>query len=581
MKFIFSYLKKYVKIMLVGTFIKISASILELLIPYVLEHIIDNVAPTHELSMVVVWSIIMIILAILVRGLNIKANRMAVKVAADSNYDIRKDLFKKSLNLSGNQVDEIGLPSLTSRMTSDSYNLQNFIRSVQTLGIRAPILLLGGIIVTMAMEPRLSLILCVMAPIMIFIMAFISLKGIPFYEKVQGSLDNIVRIMRENITGIRVIKALSKEDYEKNRYSKTNDDMMKKDVKAGVIMSLPVPLVTMLLNVFGLTLVVYVGAHLVNSGITKPGVILAFLTYFNMMLMGVMGLSRIFTMMSKANASAARIKDVIHKEEELYAIPEKEAAHTDRDGYIIFDHVTFHYGSSDPMAGHDRQNCLIDIDFSIKKGGSLGIIGATGSGKTTIANLLMRFYDADQGHIFVNGKDVRTYHKDDLHSMFGVVFQNDVIFADTLRENISFGRKVSEEEMWTAATDARAKEFLEGYDEGLDHKAVIHGANLSGGQKQRILISRSLVSNPDILILDDSSSALDYKTDADLRKSIRQHHSETTTIIVAQRISSIMSLDNILVLEEGEIIGQGTHEQLMESCKLYQDIYKTQMGGVN
>lgn len=580
MKFILSYLKKYISVMVIGTVIKVAGSMGELMIPYVLEHMIDNVVPGKQVQEVLIWGGIMITLTILVRQLNITANRMAVRVSKDSNYDIRRDLFRKSLNLSGRQVDEIGLPSLTSRMTSDSYNLQNFIRAVQTMGIRAPILLIGGIIVTLVMDKRLALILCIMAPFMIAIMVFISMKGIPFYEKVQARVDDIVRIMRENITGIRVVKALSKEKYEKERYGKANSDMAKQDMKAGIVMALPVPLVTMLLNV-GLTLVVFLGAHLVNDGVTKPGVILAFLTYFNMVMMGTMGLSRVFTMMSKANASADRIQAVIDMEEELTPIPEEEAARTEREGYIVFDHVTFHYGNDDPMAGHDRQNCLTDIDFTMQKGGSLGIIGATGSGKTTIANLLMRFYDANEGHVFVDGKDVRTYEKDALHRMFGVVFQNDVIFADTLRENMAFGRTVDENRLWAAAEDARAKDFLEQYEEGLDHEAVIHGANLSGGQKQRVLIARALAAKPEILILDDSSSALDYKTDADLRRAIRENYGDTTTIIVAQRISSIMGLDDIIVLEEGQIIGHGTHGQLMENCKLYQDIYNTQMGGSN
>lgn len=576
MKFIFRYLKNYIHIMIIGTLVKISASMVELLIPYVLEHIIDEVVLLKQVNQILLWGLFMLILTVLVRQLNITANRMAVRVAKESNYDIRRDLFWKSVNLSGNQVDEIGLPSLTSRMTADSYNLQNFIRSVQTIGIRAPILLMGGIVVTLIMDARLALILCIMAPIMIFIMVYISLKGIPFYEKVQTGVDEIVRVMRENITGIRVVKALSKENYEKNRYENTNKDLAKKDIIAGVVMALPNTLVTLLLNI-GLTLVVFVGAHLVNDGLSKPGVILAFLTYFNMMMFGTMGLSRVFTMMSKANASADRIQVVVDGEEELTVLSREEAPDTDREGYIVFDHVTFNYGSDDPMAGHDRANSLENIDFTMKKGGSLGIIGATGSGKTTIANLIMRFYDTNKGHVYIDGKDVRTYDKDTLHRLFGVVFQNDVIFADTLRENISFGRQVSDAGLEQAIEDARAKEFIGNYEDGLEHAATIHGANLSGGQKQRVLIARALADKPEILILDDSSSALDYKTDADLRKAIREHYADTTTIVVAQRISSIMSLDDIIVLEEGEIIGHGTHAKLMETCPMYQSIYKTQM----
>lgn len=583
MRFIFSYLKKYWKIVATVMIIKLLGTLGELMLPYVLEHMIDDVVPIKDMRQIFLWGAVMVVLAVCVRQFNVKANRLSVKVSKECTFEIRRDLFWKSINLSGNQLDEFGLPSLNSRMTSDSYNLQSFIQSGQTLGVRAPIMLLGGIIITLTMDKRLASILCILAPIMIASVVFISMKGIPLYDKVQQSVDNIVRIMRENITGIRVVKALSKEDYEIRRFAKANEQMMKKEIKAGVIMSLPGPVMTLVLNV-GLTIVVVVGAICVNNGITQPGVILAFLTYFNMILMGVMAFNRVFMLMSKANASANRIAAVVNTEDELVPLPEEDAANTDREEFIIFDHVNFSYGSSkeetsaEQFAGEGRQKCLSNVDFSMKKGGSLGIIGATGCGKTTIINLLMRFYDADEGNVFINGKDVRTYDKDELHAMFGVVFQNDVIFADSLKDNISFGRKVSLQEIENAAADARAQEFIEGYDDKYEHRAVIHGANLSGGQRQRVLIARALAAAPQILILDDSSSALDYKTDAALRKAIREHHEDTTTIIVAQRISSIMSLDDIIVLDEGNIIGHGTHEELMQSCKMYQEIYQTQMG---
>ncbi len=582
MKFIFSYLKKYRVLIVVAMTIKSIAALGELMLPYVLEHMVDNVVPKQDGTLLFLWGAVMIALAVFVRQTNVKANRISTKVAKESIYEIRRDLFWKSLGLSGNQVDEFGLPSLNSRMTSDSYNVQNFIRSFQAMGVRAPILLLGGIGITLTMDVGLASILCILAPIMIALVVWVSWKGIPLYERVQQCVDDIVRIMRENITGIRVVKALSKEDYEMRRFGEANEQMAGKDIKAGIVMALPGPLMTFVLNV-GLTIVVIVGAVRVNGGVTKPGVILAFLTYFNMISMGVMGLNRVFMMMSKANASATRIAAVVHAPDELLPIPLEEAAHTDQKDYIVFDHVGFHYGetfgevSADKFDGMGRQKCLDDITFSMKKGGSLGIIGATGCGKTTILNLLMRFYDADEGGVFVDGRDVRTYDKDELHRKFGVVFQNDVIFADTLRENISFGRDVSGEAMNAAADDARAREFIAEYEDTYEHRAVVRGANLSGGQRQRVLIARALAAAPEILLLDDSSSALDYKTDAALRRAIREHHGDTTTIIVAQRISSIMSLDDIIVLEEGKIIGHGTHEELMADCPVYQEIYRVQM----
>ena len=582
MRLIFSYLKKYRWAVVLTMILKLVGTFVELLLPYILEHLVDNIAPTKSIPHVLFWGAIMLALSFLIRFLNITANRRAVKTSSLAAYEVRRDLFWHSVNLSGNQMDEFGLPSLTSRMTSDSYNVQDFMRMFQSIGIRAPFLLLGGIIVTLSMDPGLGAILCIMTPIAIVVIVSVSVKGIPLYSKVQQSVDSITRVMRENITGIRVVKALSKEKYEINRFTGVNEEMARRERTATITMSLPGPIMTLMLNI-GLTLVVYVGAVRVNNGLTEPGVILAFLTYFNMILMGVMGLSRVFLVMSKANASANRIAAVIHTEEELTPIPEEEAASTDSDAYIVFDNVSFRYGQDEDtgnsgFAGEERQMSLSNISFSMKKGESLGIIGPTGCGKTSIINLLMRFYDTTQGHVFIDGKDVRTYNKDDLHRKFGVVFQNDVIFADTLAENISFGRELTEEAMRYAAADARAAEFIEAYDDDYRHMASIRGANLSGGQRQRVLITRALAANPDILVLDDASSALDYKTDAALRKAIHEHHSNTTTIIVAQRVSSIMNSSRILVMDEGRIIGQGTHEELLLSCPQYREIHKTQMG---
>lgn len=574
MKFLFSYLKKYYPLMGWILVVKLGATLSELLIPYVMEHLIDTVAPTRNWTAVAGWGCVMLFLASMVRVLNVYANRRTVRIAMQTTYEMRRDLFTHSIRLSGSQMDAFGLPSLTSRMTSDSYNVQNFVRGMLAVGIRAPVLLFGGILISLTMDLGLASILCIIAPIVMAAIVFVSWKGVPLYERVQQSLDKVVRIMRENITGIRVVKALSKERYEMDRFHDANDHLTDRERKAGLVMALPGPTMTFFLNM-GLTLVVVFGAVRVNSGATKPGVILAFLTYFNMILMGAMGLNRIFMMMSKADASAKRIAMVIGEAEDLAPVAPEEAAVPSGDGYIRFEHVSFCYGQSHL---EDRQKHLEDIDFTIAKGGSLGIIGATGSGKTTIVNLLMRFYDATEGHIFVDGRDVRTYEKDALRAMFGVVFQNDVVFADTIAENIRFGRPVTEAEMTMAAQDANAAEFIAEYDDGYDHEAAIRGANFSGGQRQRILISRALAGNADILVLDDSSSALDYRTDANVRSAIRAHHSDTTTIIIAQRVSSVMSLDHILVLDEGKVIGYGTHRQLLDTCEQYREIYRVQMG---
>ncbi len=584
MKFIWKYAGVWRKHILGVMLIKLAGTVTELLIPYVLEHLLDDVAPVTDSGWdIALWGGVMLLLTFLTRFFNMTANRMSVRVAKETIYAIRRDLFHRALNLSGHQMDRVGLPSLISRMTSDTYNVQGFVRMIQTMGIRAPIMLVGGIVITLTMDPVLASILVVLAPVLMALVVFVSMKGIPLYEEVQKRMDTLVRIMRENITGIRVVKALSKEGFEKRRYASANDEMARREVKASVIMSMPGPLVTLFLNV-GLTLVVFVGARRVNDGATAPGVILAFLTYFNMILMGVMGLNRIFMMMSKANASAKRISEVIGTGEDLRPLPETETSPAPGEGKLIFDRVTFTYeegeaesGNHEQFLGEERQNCLEDISFAVKEGGSLGIIGATGSGKTSIVNLLMRFYDPQQGRVYVDGKDVRTYDLDALRRRFGVVFQNDVIFADTIRENITFGRLLTDAMLNRAAEDAMAAGFIAEHEEGFDYEAAIHGANFSGGQRQRLLVARALAADPPILILDDSSSALDYRTDAALRRAIREHHGNATMVVIAQRVSSIRMLDEILVLHEGRMIGRGTHEELMESCPVYQDICRTQM----
>ncbi|MCD7955461.1 MAG: ABC transporter ATP-binding protein/permease [Lachnospiraceae bacterium] len=571
MNLIIRYMKPHAKRIAGSMTLKLFGTLSELLIPYILEYMIDQIVPLGDVSRVLLWGVLMVAVAVICRSLNVAANRHAVAVAADSISTLRHDMFQKTMNLSGSQFDAFGLPTLTSRMTSDSYNVQDFMVSVQAMGIRSPITLIGGIVITMIMDPVLSGILCVLVPILGVVIYLVTRHGIPLYDKVQTSLDRVIRVMRENITGIRVVKALSKESYERNRFGEANSQLTNDDIRASITMATPGPLMQLTLNI-GLTLVVIVGARRVNNGLIQPGVILAFLTYFNMILQSVMGLNRIFMMASKAIASADRI-DLILQVQDDQPVLSVEGHEIQTNAHIVFDHVSFSYHKT-------GEQCLSDIDLSLKQGESLGIIGATGSGKTSIINLLMRFYDCDRGGIYIHGKDVRTYGKDELREMFGVVFQNDTIFNDTLFENISFGRHLSDFQVRRAARAANISDFIDGLDEAYQYKADIKGANLSGGQKQRTLIARAIADHPQILILDDSSSALDYKTDAALRKAIQSDYSESTMIMIAQRVSSIMALDHILVLENGEMIGYGTHEELLKSCPVYLDIYQSQMGEI-
>lgn len=588
MKLIFRYMKPYEKSILLVIVMKLAATVSELFLPYILEHLIDDIVPRQQIGQVFLWGLLMVLCALAAFRINVRTNAQAVKNSSRIAYDVRKDLFERTINLSGSQFDAFGLPSLTSRMTSDSYNVQNFARFVQTMFVRAPITLIGGVLVMLAMDAALSSILIGMVPLLIAVIILISMKGIPLYQGVQSALDKVVRVMRENITGIRVVKALSKTEYEKRRFHEANADMADRDIGVGVFMALPAPIMQLSLNC-GLVAVIWLGAKRVNSGTMQPGVILAFLTYFNMIMQSVLAVNRMFTMISKASASGDRIERILQTGESLPVLAQAAAP---TDCRICFDHVNFTYRTA-PLAAEDGQaarqteqqrreqeQCLYDISFTLKPGESLGIIGPTGCGKTTIINLLMRFYDPDSGTIYIDGKDVRTYDKDALHRKFGVVFQNDLVFHESLRENIDFGRGLNDEALQSAAEDAQAAEFIHGLEDGLDHMADIKGANLSGGQRQRILISRALAGKADILVLDDASSALDYKTDAKLRKALEAHHRHATLILIAQRVSSIRNLDHILVMDNGRAIGYGSHEELLAGCPAYREICQAQMGAM-
>ena len=567
MKTVLYYLKPYIPRMSLGLLIKFTGTVMDLLLPWILSYLIDDVVPLESIPLILFWGGAMVLCAAVALITNIVANRMASWVAQHTTEAMRHDLFSKISYLSCGQIDGYSIPSLESRLTSDTYNVHQMIGMMQRLGVRAPILLIGGIGITLMLEPVLSLVLIAVLPLIALVIYGVSKKGIPLYTKLQQSVDAMVRTVRENITGIRVIKALSKTDYEKDRFSSVNAEVVRREKKAGVTMALTNPLMNLFLNV-GLTIVIIVGAFRVNGGLTQPGKILAFLTYFTIILNAMLSITRMFVMLSKGSASAERIREVLDTPEDLSVSASEDA---EADSHVSFSHVRFSY--------QKKEDNLQDISFRLKRGESLGIIGATGCGKSTIVSLLMRLYDADAGEIRIGGRLVQSIPPEVLHTAFGVVFQNDILFADTIEENIDFGRGLPREQIEKAAECAQAMEFIRSLPDGFEHRLTAKGTNLSGGQKQRLLIARALAGQPDILILDDSSSALDYKTDSLLRQALAREYRDTTTIIIAQRISSILHADHILVLEDGRELGYGTHEELMTSCELYREISRSQMGG--
>lgn len=571
MKFIYQYIKPFIGIMIVGLLIKTIGTLIELALPYILSYILDDLVPNDgRLSMIILWGGIMILCALLALLCNVKANRMASKVARDCTRKIRHDLFYQTITLSGKQLDYFTIPSLEARITTDTYNVQNFIGRIQRLGVRAPLLLMGGLVVTLIMDAYLSLVMIAILPIIFIVVLFISLKGVKLYASVQDSVDGMVRVVREDTQGIRVIKALSKVEKEQQRYDKVNKKLINAEKKASLAMGFVNPIMSLLMNL-GITFVVLIGAYRVMNRQTEPGKIVAFTQYFTMISTATLSITRIFMMYTKSSASASRIAEVMNTVKDLEIASLDIYPLVENDDYIVFDNVSFSYNQT--------KDNLKNISFRLSKGQTLGIIGATGSGKTTLVHLLMRFYDVNKGAIRIGGKDIRTISEKDLHTLFGIVMQNDFLFSDTILENIRFGREISQDDIEKAIQISQAYDFIMSFPEGLNHVLSQKATNISGGQKQRLLIARALANHPEILILDDSSSALDYKTDANLRKAILQNLKDTTSIIVTQRVSSVMNADLIIVLEEGEIIGMGNHQDLLNTCEVYKEISESQIGG--
>lgn len=568
MKWVFTYLKPFRARIAAGTTVKIIGTMAELIIPFLLSHILENVIGQNNIGAILFFGVLMAICAVVACLGNIIANRMAAKTTMFFSTSMRKDLFSKTLYLSARSTDSFTIPSLESRITSDTYNVQNFIGMMQRLGIRAPILLLGGAVITLLMDRRLALVMIATLPLIFIVVYSISRMGVPLYSTVQQSVDGMVRVVREDAQGIRVIKALSKVNYENARYDNANRVLKKNETKAGVIMGVVNPIMTLLMNI-GIVAVIAVSAYFVAVGKSSSATVIAFMQYFTLISMAMMSLSRMFVMYTKCAASAKRIAQVMEEVSELK--PVNDDGLGDASYHIAFEDVSFSYLG--------KRDNVRNISFTLKRGETLGIIGATGSGKSTILRLLMRCYDADSGIVRINGKDIRSYNREELTAMFGVVFQNDFLYADSIEENIRFGRDITREDIVEAAKIAQAHDFITSFADGYEHSVSAGGTNLSGGQRQRILISRAIAGRPDILILDDSSSALDYKTDANLRAALSNALPQSSVITVAQRVSSVKNCDLILVIEEGVVIGCGTHEELLDSCTEYKEISDSQMGG--
>ena len=560
-------MKPYLWLIGLTVFVKLGAAILELMLPYLMEQMLDVHVPVGNARGLYLCGIGMFLCAVGCLVTNILANRMSAYSSGKITQAVRHDLFKKLQSLSARQLDGLTVSSAESRLTSDTYNVNQMLARLQRMGIRAPGLLIGGIIMMVTMDPELSLVLVALLPIIGVVVYIVTKKSVPLYTSQQTALDKVVRVVQENITGIRVIKALSKTEYEKKRFHGVNDELSDIGLKAGLVTGATNPIASGVLRV-GLTLVVLVGAYRVYSGDMERGVIIAFLQYFTMILNAMLGVTRIFVMMSKGEASAKRVGQVLEMPEDLTVVG-ADAPVGPNNAHIEFENVSFSYTGVG--------NNLEDLSFRLERGQTLGILGPTGSGKSTVLNLLLRLYDVDTGSVMIDGQDVRTIQPEILRKKFGVVFQNDFLAEGTIADNIRFFRDLEDESLASAATMAQA-EFIAQREGRMEAEVAVRGNNLSGGQKQRLLIARALAARPEILILDDASSALDYATDAALRRALRENFADTTTVLVAQRISSVRHADLILMLQDGKVIGMGNHEQMMETCPEYRFLAQIQMG---
>ncbi|NLJ90197.1 MAG: ABC transporter ATP-binding protein [Clostridiales bacterium] len=549
-----------------------AGTILEVVLPAILAFIVDDIIPTENKNRIIIWGLIMALFSFGAWILNVVANRMASRTSSLTIQNIRQDLFERSMGLSARQIDNISVSSLEARMTSDTYVIHRFLGATLRMGIRSVMLFLGGVLFCFYLSWRLALILVVLVVPLGIVIRYVFSRVIRLFNDVQKKLDDMVQVIRENIRGIRVSKALDKTEYEKERYLESNKAVAQAEIKATDQMAIMSPMVNTILFT-GLAAVIILGAYLSNKGLILTGTIMAFLSYFIQITNSLMGLNRMFNIYNRAMASSSRIEEILTMPKDDNQVIEEvlELPKADKNiPEVEFRNVSFSYLG--------KSNNISNISFKVYPGQTLGIMGPTGSGKSTIIRLLLRQYDVSAGEILIRGINIKKLKRSDINKMFGIVFQNDFIYRATVRENIDFGRNLSDEEINTATIHAQAMEFVGEKEGGLDFELSSKGVNLSGGQKQRLLLSRALAAKPEILILDDSSSALDFKTDAKLRQAIKENFSNTTSFIIAQRVSSVSHAEQILVLESGKMIALGSHKELLESCEPYREIASLQLG---
>ena len=567
------FLKQFKKEVLIGPVFKLTEAVFELIVPLVMAQIIDVGIANGDRGYVLRMGGVMVLLGLVGLGCALICQYCAARASQGFGTVLRSEMFRHINTLSHGEIDQIGTPSLITRITNDVNQLQLAVAMLIRLVVRAPFLVIGATVMALLLDWKLACIFFVAAPLMALVLYLVMSRSIPFYRIIQKKLDRISLITRENLSGVRVIRAFSRQEKEKERFAQASEDQMSTSIAVGRISALLNPLTSAIINL-AIAAVIWFGGFRVDAGGMTQGEVIAFVNYLNQILLAMIVVANLVVIFTKAAASATRVDEVLELHPLIVNRVSRPAQEVEGSPEIAFDAVSFAY----PDAG---AYSLSDISFTVARGQTLGIIGGTGCGKSTLVNLIPRFYEVSQGSLKVDGVDVRDYPMEQLRGKMGIVPQRAVLFSGTLRQNMQWRKQdATDEEIWQALETAQAASFVRKMPDGLDSVILQGGKNLSGGQKQRLTIARALVGEPEILILDDSASALDFATDAALRQAIAKFSAERgnrmTTIIVSQRANTVRYADQIVVLDDGKAAGIGTHEQLLESCQTYREIYWSQ-----
>lgn len=572
MKKLFPFLKPYRLQLTIGPFFKLSEAVLEILIPTFMAMLIDNGINMGDRSYIIKMGVFMFIVATCGVIFALICQYSASFASQGFGTDVRNAMFKKIGTLSFTQLDKLGTSSLINRVTGDVNQLQGAVAMLIRLVIRAPFLCVGGLVMAMMIDLKLSIIFMIVIPLFILVLFLVMFKAVPLYQSVQKKLDKLTLVLRENLSGVRVIRAFAGVKREKERFGEKNDDYARTAIRVGRIAALTNPLTTIIMNLAAIA-VIYFGGIRVNTGHLSQGEVIAFINYITQILNAMIVTANLVILYTKAYASATRVSEVLSAEPEIVYGSGK--FNPDSEAAVVFDNVSLKYAGS-------RAAAIENINLTVKKGETLGIIGGTGSGKSTLISLIPRFYDATEGSVLLGGADIRELAENEIRDNVAIVQQRANLFSGTVKDNLRMAKAdATDDEMRRAADTAQATEFIDRLNRGFDTQVSQSGNNLSGGQKQRLTIARALVKNAPILILDDSASALDFATDAALRRAIKENTASKTVIIVSQRVNTVKNADRIVVMDDGAIVGIGTHDELVKTCEIYHEICvsQEQLGG--